>query len=392
MIDILLKKGREKPVLKDHPWIFSGAVSGMTGEPASGDIVRVLDYKGAFLAFAHFSASSEIRLRVLDRNEKAVIDERWFMERMKKAVALRETISGTNAQRLIFSESDFLPGLIVDRYGDYCVIQTLTPGMEREKTALARMLRSLVSVKSVYEKNDAEAREREGLPRVSSVLSGDPLPGEIVIRENGLEFKVNVHSGQKTGFFLDQRQNRPLVASYAEGRDVLDVFSYTGGFAVHCLKRGAKSVLRIDSSAEALGLGGENIRLNSLDPALSPSLEGNAFEILRKMRDEKRKFGLIILDPPKLAPTQAHVPKALRAYKDITLLALKLLLPQGILAVFSCSGGVDTASFRKMILWASEDADCELLLLHQLHQAADHPVRLFFPESEYLKGIIARIG
>lgn len=392
MIDVILKKGREKPVEEDHPWVFSGALARMTGEPLSGDTVRVLDHGGDFLAFAHYSASSEIRLRILERDSRLVIGREWLYRKIKNALDLRKTIKNTDACRLVYSESDYLPGLIVDRYGDVCVLQTLTAGMEREKAAAAEIIRSLTGVRSVFEKNDAEAREREGLPLLCSLLLGDPLPEDLIILENGLKFRVDVMNGQKTGFYLDQRENRPLVASYAEGLDVLDVFSYTAGFAVSCLNQGARSVLRIDSSAEALKLGEENLRLNNLDPALSPSVEGNAFEILRKIRDRNRKFGMIILDPPKLAPTHSGVPKALRAYKDMTLLALKLLLPQGLLAAFSCSGGVDAASFRKMLAWAAKDARANPVLLRQLHQGPDHPVRLSFPESEYLKGLIARAG
>ena len=296
----------------------------------------------------------------------------------------------SDAFRLIHAESDGLPGLIVDRYADTLVFQSLTAGSEYWKDTLADLLLELTSLKNIYERSDADVRELEGLPTHVGPLRGsiDQLP--LTIREHNLLFKVNIATGHKTGFYLDQRENRLCVRNLAEGRDVLDCFCYTGGFSVNALAGGAKSVLSVDASADALALCQENVVLNELPVDRHQTLEGDVFQLLRKFRDEGRSFDLIILDPPKFASTAAQAEKAARGYKDINLLGFKLLRPGGILVTFSCSGGIDAALFQKIVASAALDAGVEAQILEYLSQGPDHPVALNFPEGAYLKGLVCR--
>jgi 23S rRNA (cytosine1962-C5)-methyltransferase len=303
----------------------------------------------------------------------------------------------TNAYRLIYAESDGIPGLIVDRYADILVLQSLTAGSEFWKETLADLLLEETGLTTIYERSDADVRELEGLePRVG-ILRGDLSSFVFPITEHNLQFKVNLAEGHKTGFYLDQRPNRLRVRELAEGKEVLDGFCYTGGFTVNALAGGAASVLSIDSSAEALELCKENIALNNLpvtrhissrSEAEWTSLEGNVFQLLRKFRDEGRSFDMIILDPPKFAPTAAQAERAARGYKDINLLAFKLLRPGGTLVTFSCSGGIDAALFQKIVAGAALDAGVEAQIVEHLAQGPDHPVALHFPEAAYLKGLI----
>lgn len=390
---VVLKPGREKSVLHGHPWLFSGAAAEVPGYIKAGDTIRVLDSHKKFLAYAFCNPKSQLLLRILGHDEVRVPDETVFIERIRSAIERRSTLldASNNSCRLIFSESDLLPGLIADKFGDYVVIQTLTMGAERYKKFFADTIMQNMACKGVVEKNDAEAREREGLPLISGLLAGAEMPEDYSIVENGLKFFVNVSEGQKTGYYLDQRNNRAAAAAYARERTVLDCFSYSGSFALHCLKAGAKSVLRIDSSVEALDAGVKNLKLNGIDPGLAPSEKANAFELLRVYRDSGKQFDMVVLDPPKLAPTKTQAEKAMRAYKDINLLAMKLLSPSGILVTFSCSSGVSAEEFRTVIAWAASDAGREAQIIGRLTQPEDHPVLLSFPESEYLKGLIVRV-
>ncbi len=390
---VVLKPGREKSVLHGHPWLFSGAATEVPGYIKSGDIVRVLDFHKKFLAYAFCNPKSQLLLRLLGHDEAQVPDEPVFIERIVTAITRRVTLldDSHDACRLIFSESDLLPGFIADKFGDYIVVQTLTAGAERYKKVLADTLMENMKCKGVIEKNDSEAREREGLPMISGVLAGDDMPHDYAIIENGMRFLVNASEGQKTGYYLDQRNNRVAAARFARDRNVLDCFSYSGSFAVHCLKADAKSVLRIDSSAEALEAGVKNLELNGIDPGRAPSEKANAFELLRVYRDEGKQFDMVVLDPPKLAPTKTQAEKAMRAYKDINLLAMKLLSPAGILVTFSCSSGVSAEEFRTVVAWAASDAGRDAQIIGRLTQPEDHPVLLSFPESEYLKGLVVRV-
>jgi len=391
MPTITLRPGREKSLLRRHPWVFSGAITRVDENPASGQSVDLLASDGQFLARAAYSPSSQIRARVWTFDRSEAVDADFFRRRIKTAITSRDTwhvTRGTDAFRLIHAESDGLPGLIVDRYTDTLVLQSLTAGSEFWKDTLADLLLELTGLTTIFERSDMDVRELEGLdPRIGP-LRGAINQLQLIITENDLKFHVNLETGHKTGFYLDQRLNRLHLRGLAEGCDVLDCFCYTGGFTVNALAGGAKSVLSVDASADALALCRENVSLNVLPPDRHATLEGDVFQLLRKFRDENRSFDLIILDPPKFAPTAAQVEKAARGYKDINLLAFKLLRPGGILVTFSCSGGIDASLFQKIIASAALDAGVEAQIVEHLSQAPDHPVALNFPEGAYLKGLV----
>lgn len=389
-MSILLKTGREKSLLRRHPWIFSGAVQHVDDGPASGATVDLLSFNGDFLARAAYSPTSQIRARVWTFDDEP-IDAEFFRKRIHAAIVQRLTFNvqrSTDAFRLIHAESDGLPGLIVDRYGDTLVLQSLTAGAEFWKETFADILLEETGLSVLYERSDADVRELEGLPQKVGLLRGHLSSFIFPIHEHGLQFTVNLAEGHKTGFYLDQRANRLKVRELAQDRDVLDCFCYTGGFTVNALAGGAKSVLSVDSSADALKLCRENVALNNLPVTRHSSLEGDVFQLLRKFRDEGRSFDMVILDPPKFAPTSAQAEKAARGYKDINLLAFKLLRAGGILVTFSCSGGVDAALFQKIVASAALDAGVEAQIVEHLSQGADHPVALNFPEGAYLKGLV----
>jgi 23S rRNA (cytosine1962-C5)-methyltransferase len=387
---LILKPGREKSLLRRHPWIFSGAVQRVDDGLTAGQAVEVIASTGDFLARASYSPTSQIRARVWSFEDEAV-DREFFRRRIRSALATRSSLIDsrvTAAYRLIYAESDGIPGLIVDRYGDVLVLQSLTAGSELWKDTLADLLLEETGLSTIYERSDADVRELEGLePRVG-LLRGNLSSFIFPITEHGLQFNVNLQSGHKTGFYLDQHANRLRVRALANGRDILDGFCYTGGFSVNVLAGGAKSVLSLDSSAEVLALAKENIELNNLPAEKATLLEGDVFQLLRRFRDEGRSFDMIILDPPKFAPTAAQTERAARGYKDINLFAFKLLRPGGTLVTFSCSGGIDAGLFQKIIAGAALDAGVEAQIVEHLSQAADHPVALQFPEAAYLKGLI----
>ncbi len=391
---ILLNPNREKSLLRRHPWIFASAVKQVDANPASGSTVDLLDANGHFLARASYSPLSQIRARVWTFIDEPV-DEDFLRKRIHAACKLRDTqsvIRDTNAYRLIHAESDGLPGLVVDRYDNVLVLQSTTAGSEFWKETIADILVQETGIQNIYERSDADVRELEGLKPITGILRGAIPNPQLRITEHELFFQVNIATGHKTGFYLDQRENRQRVGELAKDRDVLNCFCYTGGFSIHALANGAKSVLSVDSSADALALLEENIVLNNLPADRHTSLEGDVFQLLRKFRDENRSFDLIILDPPKFAPTAAHAEKASRAYKDINLLAFKLLRHGGILATFSCSGGVDAALFQKIVASAALDAGTDATIIEHLSQGSDHPVSLHFPEGAYLKGLICVKG
>ena len=386
---IILNAGREKSLLRRHPWVFSGAIHHMDEEPASGSTVDLLSSNGQFLARASYSPHSQIRARVWTFDDESV-DGDFFRKRIRASLATRHALltpQDTNAYRLIYAESDGIPGLIVDRYGDVLVMQSLTAGSEFWKETFADLLLEETGLKDIYERSDADVRELEGLPPITGPLRGSPIT-QLSISEHGLKFLINFESGHKTGFYLDQCANRQRVREIAGEKDVLDCFSYTGGFSLNALSGGAKSVVSVDSSADAIELCKENVALNNLPADRHTSLVGDVFQVLRKFRDEARSFDMIILDPPKFAPTAAQVDRAARAYKDINLLAFKLLRPGGILVTFSCSGGVDAALFQKIIAGAALDAAVEVQIVERLSQGPDHPIHLNFPEGMYLKGLV----
>jgi 23S rRNA (cytosine1962-C5)-methyltransferase len=386
---IVLKRGREKSLKRRHPWIFSGAVEKASGEP--GDTVEVRDSSGKVLALAAYSPKSQIRARVWTFDTKQSIGVEFFRNKIQQALALREALPAakhSNALRLVNAESDGLPGLIVDRYADVLVAQFLAAGVEHWRDLILDLLTEISGCAAVFERSDAEVRKLEGLaPRVG-FARGDRKASRCPIIEHGLNFRVDVEQGQKTGFFLDQRENRQRVRALAAGRAVLDGFCYTGGFSIAALAGGAKHVTAIESSKDALLIAQENLAANPLDASRIEFLQADVFSHLRTLRDKNQKFGLIVLDPPKFAPTAAQVQKAARAYKDINLWALKLLAPGGLLATFSCSGGVSAELFQSIVAGAAVDAGVDAKIVERFSAAADHLVALEFPEGDYLKGLL----
>ena len=388
---LILKAGREKSLKRRHPWVFSGAVAKVQGNPAPGETVEVRSAVGEILAVAAYSPQSQIVARVWHWQEGS-IDERFFHERVAQSVARRRTLldEGAEALRLVHGESDGLPGVIADRYGDTAVMQLSSAGAERWRDAIADALIDAGGVTRVWERSDADVRALEGLAPVVGALRGPREPVRMEVTEHGLRFQLDLEHGHKTGLYLDQRDNRRLLRELAQGRDVLDCFCYSGAFALNALAGGAKSVAAVDSSAEALAIARTNAERNAL--AQAEWTEGDVFQCLRRFRDQARRFDLIVLDPPKFAPTAAHAPRATRAYKDINLLAFKLLSPGGRLMTYSCSGGVSADLFQKVIAGAALDAGVDARIERWLHAAPDHPVALSFPEGEYLKGLVCRVA
>ncbi|MBP8000110.1 MAG: class I SAM-dependent rRNA methyltransferase [Chloroflexi bacterium] len=386
-----------KAVQNRHPWLFSGGITRVEGKPAPGDIVRVADDRGRALALAYFNPHSQIRGRILTWNPEEPIDDTFWRERIRRAVrgrALLPLSPHTTTYRLINAEADGLPGLVVDRYGDYLVMQCGTMGIEKRKEQLARLLNEELQPIGIVERSDMDTRPHEGLLPQSGLLTGSPPPTELIVTENGLPFGVNLLTGHKTGLYLDQRDNRHLVCQphFIANKELLNVFAYTGGFAVYAAAHGAGSILNIDSSVAVLEQAEKNVeRLASSSRPADEYLAGDAFHILRDYRDEGRQFDVIILDPPKFAPSKGDVPRASRGYKDINWLALRLLRPGGLLATFSCSGHIEADLFQKIVFGAAADAQRDVQIIHTLTQASDHPVLLTFPESAYLKGLLCRV-
>jgi 23S rRNA (cytosine1962-C5)-methyltransferase len=390
---LILKRGREKSLKRRHPWIFSGAVEKAGGK--SGETVEVVDAAKNKIARAAYSPKSQIRARVWTFDPKEEIDAQFFRSRLLRALAIREALPAAkhaNALRLVHGESDGLPGLIVDRYADVLVAQFLSAGVERWRDPILDLLSELTGCAAVYERSDAEVRKLEGLEPKSGFVRGNSNAKRCPIIEYGLNFRVDVEGGQKTGFFLDQRENRQRVRALAGGREVLDGFCYTGGFSINALAGGAKRVVSVESSAAALDVAKENLAANPLDASRVEFLQADVFAHLRKLRDGGAQFDMIVLDPPKFAPTAAQVKKAARAYKDINLWALKLLRPGGLLATFSCSGAVAPELFQSIVAGAALDAGGDAKIIDRFAAAADHPVALEFPEGDYLKGLLILKG
>ena len=390
-----IKPGRSKSLERRHPWVFSGAVARIEGAPAPGDTVKILSEKGKFLAQGAFSPSSQILLRVWTFDEGEEIDAAFFRRRLEEAFSLRRQLfpekSEKSALRLVNAEADGLPGVVIDRYGEILVCQFSSAGGERWRGEIVRQLRELTGAPTVYERSDLEVRSKEGLPQRCGLLWGAEPPDLVEISEYGCRFLVDIRRGHKTGFYLDQRENRRLAGEFAVAAQVLNCFSYSGGFAVPALKGGAENVVNIDASADALELARRNILRNDLDDQRVTHLCGDVFALLRRFRDERRCFDLIILDPPKFAESRHQLPGACRGYKDINLLAFKLLKPEGTLFTFSCSGMLEPDLFQKIVADAALDAGRRALVIKHLRQDADHPVALNFPEGAYLKGLICQV-
>jgi 23S rRNA (cytosine1962-C5)-methyltransferase len=391
MHTLYLKKGREDNLARRHPWLFSGAIQRCEGDPQAGETVCVCASDRSPLAVAAYSPASQIRARIWDFAPDTKIDAAFFHARLQQSIAARAILQKDgNAVRLVFSESDQLPGLIVDQYAGYLVCQFLSAGAEFHKSTIVSALRELTACDSIYERSDAAVRSKEGLASSVGVLNGVQPPDLIEIDEYGQRILVDICRGHKTGFYLDQRENRLHVRTASTGQRVLNCFAYTGGFGLAALAGGAKHVVNVDSSAPSLALAVRNFESNDFAAAQYENIQADAFDCLRQFQREGRQFDLIVLDPPKFVESKSQLQRGARAYKDINMQAFKLLTPDGLLFTFSCSGLLPTLLFQKIIADAALDAGCHAHIVRRLGQAADHPVSLNFPEADYLKGFCIR--
>ncbi len=388
---VTLHRTREKSLLRRHPWIFTSAIDKVHGKLHSGDTVEVISADGAWLGRGAYSPTSSIRVRIWTFDPDEVIDNSFFLRRIESALTGRTALNlPSNAMRLVAAECDGLPGLTIDRYADVVVCQLLSAGAERHRDKIVWALQKLLPECAILERSDVAVREKEGLPSLKQILHGT-VPDTVSINENGLQYVVDVNTGHKTGFYLDQRHNRISIANYANGRSVLNCFSYTGAVAVQCLAAGATHVTNIDVSASALATAQQQMLLNNLDANRCTQVEADVFAELRKYRAEGKRFDMIVLDPPKFVENKHHLIQACRGYKDINMLALQLLNPEGILATFSCSGLMPEDLFHKVVADAALDAERTVQFLEKLSQDRDHPVLSSYPEGYYLKGLICRV-
>lgn len=395
MPSIKLKKGRDKSFNRNHPWIFSGAVDSVKDVNTNGETVDIISGDGKFLGYGSYSSHSQISVRVLSFNPDEKIDKTFFKQRIENAILFRKQIINyelTNSYRLINAESDSLPGLVVDKYADFIVCQFLSAGAEFWKKEIVEILVDLINPSGIFERSDVEVREKEGLQQSKGILYGKAPEELIEIIENENRFLVDVNYGHKTGFYLDQRDNRKLLENFVLGKEVLNCFSYTGGFSIYAIKAGASNVVNVDSSAESLSLAHKIFTLNGIDSSKYENTQDDVFKYLRKLRDTSKQFDVIILDPPKFAESVSQIEKASRGYKDINLLALKLLKKNGVLFTFSCSGHIVPELFNKIIADAAADAGREVHLLKYLTQSPDHTMLTSFPEGLYLKGLVCKVN
>jgi 23S rRNA (cytosine1962-C5)-methyltransferase len=390
---IWLKAGREKSLRRRHPWVFSGAIDRVEGEPPAGATVDVIASSGELLGRGAYSPASQIRARVWTFDANETIDAAFLRRRLMRAIDSRRRLDLLGAEaacRLVFSESDGLPGLIVDRYGEYLVCQFLSAGAEVWRESFVALLTELCAPRGIYERSEGGARHKEGLASRRGPLAGEMPPPELPIVSSGVRHVTDIVNGQKTGAYLDQQQNRRRVAQHARDADVLDAFSYTGGFAIACLRGGAKRATLVDSSAEALGLAERETAANGVGERCRYVM-GNVFDELRVMRDAGTRFDLVVVDPPKFVHSADQIAAGSRGYKDINMLGLALVRPGGVLATFSCSGHVDALLFQKIVAGAAVDAGRTAQIMERLSQPPDHPVATEFPEADYLKGLILRV-
>ncbi len=391
---VVLKKGREKSVLNRHPWIFSGAIDRAEGNPDDGDVVDVWDSRARFVARGIINQRSQIAIRILTWDQDELIGEGFWRARIERAISVRESLAAdplTDAYRLIYAEADGLPGLIVDRYGPWLVVQFLSLAVERHKATIIDHLADLAAPQGILNRSDDPVREKEGLVPAAGPIWGEVPPDLVEIAENGFRFLVDINMGHKTGFYLDQRENRKIAMPYFRGAEVLNAFVYTGAFAVYAAAGGAGRIINVDTSEDVLKLAGRNMRRNGFGGREDVYAAADAFELLRTYRDYGWHFDVVVLDPPKFAASKSKVEAALRGYKDINLLGMKLLRPGGYLITFSCSGTVSFDLFQKVLFEAAVDAKREVQIVNRLGQGVDHPVLLTFPESQYLKGFICRV-
>jgi 23S rRNA (cytosine1962-C5)-methyltransferase len=388
-----LKPGREKSLRRRHPWVFSGAIDRVDGKADAGATVELVGSTGELLARGAYSPASQIRARIWSFEAGESIDASFFRRRLERAVEARrrlDLLGAENACRLVFAESDGLPGLVVDRYGGYLVCQFTGAGVEAWRATIVDLLTELCAPRGIYERSEGGARHKEGLPSRRGPLAGEEPPRELEIVSSGIRLVVDVANGQKTGAYLDQQRNRERVAAHAGGAEALDAFSYTGGFAIACLHAGAKHATLVDSSADALALAQREAAANGVGDRCR-FVAANVFDELRAMREQGARFDLVVLDPPKFVHSAEQLNAGSRGYKDINMLGLALVRPGGVLATFSCSGHVDAALFQKIVAGAAVDAGRTAQILERLSQPADHPVATEFPEADYLKGLILRV-
>ncbi|RKT58625.1 23S rRNA (cytosine1962-C5)-methyltransferase [Azonexus fungiphilus] len=396
MAQLILMPGKERSAMKQrHPWLFAGSVGRLEGRARPGDTVEVLADNLRPLGRAAYSPQSQIRARFWTFDADESVDDAFFKRRIAAAVARREALPelrGQDGVRLIHAESDGLPGVIADRYGDTVVVQLTSAGADKWRQAIVAGLVKATGCARVYERSDSEVRALEGLQPTTGWLYGEAPAEPLAIMENGVRLAVDIAGGHKTGFYLDQRENRRLLGELAAGKDILNCFCYTGGFSLQALAGGAANVLSIDSSGPALAQARANLALNpQLSAARAEWQEADVFQALRDFRQAGRKFDLIVLDPPKFAPSAAHAQRAARAYKDINVLGCRLLRPGGMLMTYSCSGGIGLELFQKIVAGAAHDAGRDARIVRRLAGAADHPVALNFPEGEYLKGLLVQV-
>ncbi len=391
---VILRRGRERSLRQRHPWLFSGAVEHVDDGAADGSVVDVVDAGHRFIARGILNTKSQIVVRVLTWDPDEAADTSLWRRRLVRAIDARAGLAAdptTSAYRLVYAEADGLPGLIVDRYGEWLAVQALSLAAERALPDVVGILAEQLAPLGIVNRSDDDVRLKEGLEPATGAMWGRQCPDRVEVLENGFAFRVDLAAGHKTGFYLDQRDNRGMVAVRCNGAEVLNAFSYTGAFSVYAAARGASTLVELDTSDAALGLARENRALNRLDAVPCEQIAADAFTALRQMRDARRQFDVVVLDPPKFAPSRARVEGALRGYKDINLLGIKLVRPGGVLATFSCSGAVSPELFQTVVFQASVDAEREVRVLAVLGQGEDHPVLLTFPESRYLKGLLCRV-
>lgn len=394
MARLILAKGREKSLLRRHPWIFSGAVARIEGNAASGETLDICDHQGKWLAHAAYSPQSQIRARVWSFNRDERIDQAFFERRLQQAQRWRDWLAERDdltGYRLIAGESDGMPGITIDRFQNTLVLQLLSAGAEYQRATLLSALHTCYPQCAIYDRSDVAVRKKEGLPLTQGPISGELPPDLLPIREHGMQILVDIKGGHKTGFYLDQRDSRLAARRFARDAHVLNCFSYTGAFAISALMGGCAQVTSVDTSQAALDIARQNVELNGLDLARAEFLRDDVFQLLRRYRDEGKTFDLIVMDPPKFVENKSQLAGACRGYKDINMLALQLLRPGGVLLTFSCSGLMPTDLFQKILADAAVDAGRDIQFIEQYRQAADHPVIASYPEGLYLKGFACRV-